>query len=365
MELADRLGQSPLLQQLRAYAGFEATDDIADIKVISAYSGHKETVLIALCESTGVIELFDHTGSRVSRLLTPHPISLCSFNSPADELRLTTLSNAEHILYSYRVFGVLNQSEEVRVQSEGEESVPGEAKTLEFAVRMSRKYWVITEESGDVITMHYNGTMMRRASTGLAPILATDKGSHQLTFITPKQLAIYHLGSQETSQVCEPSFYPIRAMAAEPGSQYVYVALENGDVMVYDMKFSPGHGIPATCKGNFHLVVYRFSNVLQDGPLSLAVVKGNLLAWGSSLTFLNTSYIDSDRPTSPIRLLVVPKMATEGKALLETFKYQNGTTLVVLARGREVTLVEAALPSVEQPAGSFFDFNFGNFRLVA
>lgn len=58
-------------------------------------------------------------------------------------------------------------------------------------------------------------------------------------------------------------------------------------------------------------------------------------------------------------------MTAHGKALLETFKYQNGTTLVVLAKGREVTLVEAALPTIEQSAGSFFDFSLGNFRLVA
>lgn len=365
MELADRLGQSPLLRQLRAYAGFEAAGDIADIKVISTYFDHKESVLIALCEETGRIELFDHTGRLVSSLSTPHPLSLCSFSTPAEELRLTTLSNANHVLYSYRVFGVLNQSEEVRVESDGEESVPGTGKSLGFTVRMSRKHWVLTEESGDVLTLHYNGTVMRRASIGLSPVLGTDKGSHQLIFITPKQLGIYHLGSQETSQTCEPSFHPISAMAAEPGSQYVFVALDNGDVMVYDMKYAPGHGIPTTCKGKSHPVVYRYPNVLQQGPWALAVVKGNLLAWGSSLTFLNTSYIDSDRPTSPIRLQVVPKMTAHGKALLETFKYQNGTTLVVLAKGREVTLVEAALPTIEQPAGSFFDFSLGNFRLVA
>ena len=369
LEATERMGRTDLLRQMKAYAGFRTrTGEIADVEVVSMHTANRETIFIALCANSGFIELFDAFGNEIDRIDTKHNISHCSFGTPFDDFRLLIASNAENRLFSYKITGFdSNFTEKVALEPGIEEILSGKVHSLSFAMRMSRKYWVLTEDSGDIVTLHYNGTVMKRAETGLGRVVSTDRGAYQLSLVTEKRLASFHLGSQEVSLLCDETFGKIGNMALEVGAQFAYVAMEDGDVMVYDMKFAPGHGVPTTCKGTFYLVVYRFPSVLHSPPWSMAVVKGNLLVWDSSgtLTFLNTSYIDSDRPTNPIRMQVLPKMESSGQSVLRTFKYQNGTTLVVLGKGREVTLIEAALPSVEQPAGSMFDFSLGNFRIVA
>ena len=177
--------------------------------------------------------------------------------------------------------------------------------------------------------------------SGTSRITTLDKYGSQIVYAGDNKVGVFNLATMEVYQQCEPSIGNIVDVSQDYGATYIYAAIDNGEIIIYETKYSSINSAPL-CKA--------VSRLLNNQKINkLAVIKNSLLASSEeSLTSHNVSGIEHDifyQPT-PYKVNNI-----KGQIGVKSLRLPNsGNYLIMYGNSEilcfEVTLVgSAALPN--------------------
>jgi hypothetical protein len=214
--------------------------NLVDFVLFALTTGAKETGLIALCYSSGLVVLHETNGREVGNFTVNGVVDTCSAFATSEELSIAVAVGPVLVLTT------LKQAGELQVVKQTETQLSAQISALRVSSRGAKRAWIATDKQGNLSAYHFNGTQIRTNSIAAGPLLGLETSGYSLIAAEQRQLAVVNPTSGEVLLRCDKSLKPLIAFASD-GSPVVWSLLEDGSVIVHDTQYSAGGGT-ATCK---------------------------------------------------------------------------------------------------------------------
>lgn len=332
-----------------------------------AATGESGNSVIMFTEE-GTLHIFEVSGKLVLRTeLGATDISHCSTLTTTDQVLISYI-HSNRITVGSLILNPESINNPIYTQIHSEWLFNGTSGLTPTAftnyMRMGKKYWIVGDSQGGISLYSETGEFRERGLTGLSSISSLDRVSQQLIFSGDKTTGIYNLGSMEVYAQCENSVSPIYISVLDYSSTVIYGGLENGDIIVYDTKYSVNNS-PVTCKPIARLVNHR-----TDKHSLLATSKHFLLSWdGEVFTAFSNSYLKV-RAAAPPYHYTVKDLGEAGKPSLKSLKTSQGNSIVGVSSGNSLMVFELLSSAIKKSPlaaqeNSGLGIDFGYIRVAA
>lgn len=333
---------------------------------IQCFDFTEESSLVVFT-TKGELNVFDARGKLVfSTELGIKDIPYCSAFASTDRILIAYL-HSNHITVSSLI---LNQESlnPIYTQIHSGALFNGTTGPLPTAftdyVRMGKKYWVVGDSQGGISLYSDTGEFKDRGLTGLSTITSLDRVSQQLIFAGDKTTGVYNLGAMEIYLRCEDSLSPMYSSVLDYSTTIIYGGLENGDIIVYDTKYSINNS-PVTCKP-----IARLVNRYTSKHSLLATSEHFLLSWnGEIFTAFNNSCLEGGMAVPPYHY-TVKDLVKSPKSSLRSFKTTQANSIIGISAGNSLMIFELLSSTMKTaplaaPGDSEFGIDFGYIRIAA
>lgn len=233
--------QTALEQIFLKKADLQLRGNLADFDLFALTTGAKETGLIALCYTTGVVAIYETNGREVGNFTVSGAVDTCCAFATSEELSIAVAAGPALILTT------LKQAGELQVLKQTEIQLNAHISAIRVSSRGAKRAWITTDQQGNMTAYHFNGTQIRTASIATGPLLGLETSGYSLISAEHRQLAVVNSASGDVLLRCDKTLKGLVAFASD-GSPIVWSLLEDGSLTVYDTQYSSGGGT-ATCKG--------------------------------------------------------------------------------------------------------------------
>ena len=209
--------------------------------------------------------------------------------------------------------------------------------------RLGKKFWLLGDNQGRITFYSANGEFIGQGPTGTSSVKVLDKYGSQVVFAGDNKVGVYNLATLEVFSLCEPALHEILDVTQDFGANIIYALLKNGDILIYDTKYSASSA--PMCKS-----VARFDNHFYK-PSKIAGLKGTLLAVSNNvLISYNFSALELDQFYPPTFYKVNVK---DSNLAIKSLRMPNAGNYLTLANGAEVLVFEVGNVNIVQSSGGF------------
>jgi len=233
--------QTALEQIFLKKADLQLAADLADFDLFALTTGAKETGLIVLCYTTGLVAVYETNGRGVGNFTVSGEVDTCCAFATSEELSIAVAAGPALVLTT------LKQTGELQVFKQTEIQLNAHISAIRVSSRGAKRAWIATDQQGNMSAYHFNGTQIRTANIAPGPLLGLETSGYSLISAEPRQLTVVSPTSGDVFLRCDKPLKGLTAFATD-GSPVVWSLMEDGSVTVYDTQFSLGGGT-ATCKG--------------------------------------------------------------------------------------------------------------------
>lgn len=306
---------------------------------------------LVLCRTDGKIQIYSPNGDLFKEFDSGHSILSCASVYSPEELIIGSIDSTYLRVHSIQYNITANYPVTLIVDSLMFNNTSAVPTAFTQYSRLGKKLWVVGDSLGEISVFFQDGELQGRANGKVGPISHIDRYGQSLIYSGKRKIAVFNTGNLEVGTVCEDTIADINAISLDIQPAIVFAALDNGDIMVYDTRFSVSNG-PASCKAVYRLVAKNTGN--------LASVKGHLLVWGDGvLTAFNTSFLETEA-NSMGQSYSLPVKTSQN---IKSYK-NNKFNSVFLASHDEIRIYEVAIPVGSIPTSSSSSFDFGYLRII-
>ena len=213
----------------------------------------------------------------------------------------------------------------------------------------NKKYWVFGDSKGGISLFTSSGEFKSRGVTEFSSIAHIDKVRHDLLITGDRSVGLFSLASMKINEVCENAAGRVlSAVFSTKTPQLLYAAVENGDILQYDTKYS-GSGSSPTCKP-----VYRYFNKYSSEYTSLGFLQEWLVGWdGRTLSLFEST-------DTPAFHYTIDFLETSKDSWVKV--HEN---TLILANGSTVVIATANFYSSFEVESDESSFDFMDMRILA
>lgn len=303
------------------------------------------------CTESGSISIISPSGTLLTSFDSGHSVSHCSCSASAQEITIGTTDS-----YYLRIHQVeLNSTQPYPIKLLSDlklfENNQTSLKAFTQYTRIGKKMWICGDSEGFLTVLANDGELLGKAYGKVGEIQFIEKSGQQLVVAGKKKIGVFNTGNIEVSSLCTEPINDIISLTLDLAPAIVYAALANGEIIVYDTRYSVGSG-PSYCKA-IYLFTSRF-------PGRLASVANSLLLWSSGqLAAFNTSFLEYDS-VNPPQYYSLPLLNSDKIKSYRT----SQENVVFITSNEEVKMYKLQNPINQVAEVSSSPIDFGWLRII-
>jgi hypothetical protein len=176
---------------------FHLSEELADFDMFSLPTGPRETGIVLLCYTSGLITLREINGKDIGNFTTPGPVRVCSGLVTTEEIYIAVATDSALILQS------LKQEKSLRIVSQTSVQLTSQAVAVKVAARGMKRLWIVADTAGSLSAYHFNGTFLRSTDLSIGGLIGLEKSGYSFISAGTRNVVIANPASGEVLLQCD------------------------------------------------------------------------------------------------------------------------------------------------------------------